>query len=278
MLLSNEKIVPVAGTVQPQNLVKWMLSHGASAITGEQIAALLGVQRNLVSHTLTTLRKKNEIITPVSGLWIPVAPEYLAAGGPPAIEMIDDIMSYLGITYYVGWLSAAAYYGAAHHAAQVFQVATNRTMRSKNTGRTTLQFYTRQNIECRSTRKREVKTGYATLSSLETTLLDVTRDLSIVGGLDNAANLVIEMCESNDIDFGLLIQAAENYPITAASRLGWLMDNFAEDEDTDALAEYVAHKTSVYAWLDSSAPTALTKYHNDKKWHLIINREVEPDV
>ena len=56
---------------------------------------------------------------------------------------IADMMSHLGVEYVVGWISAASKHGAGYQAAQVFQVATSRSLRAKAFGRSKLEFYTR---------------------------------------------------------------------------------------------------------------------------------------
>jgi predicted transcriptional regulator of viral defense system len=55
-------------------------------------------------------------------------------------------MRHLDVPYYVGWLSAAAMHGAAHHAPQVFQVAVGRHVRDRTVGRTKFRFAIRDNV------------------------------------------------------------------------------------------------------------------------------------
>jgi hypothetical protein len=38
-------------------------------------------------------------------------------------------------------------------------------------------------------------------------MLDIVNDIGIVGGIDNAANLIIELCETNQPDINVLLFA-----------------------------------------------------------------------
>jgi len=75
------------------------------------------------------LAKKNRIVRIRSGFFVIVPLEYRAAGVLPAEWFIADLMNYLEQPYYVGVLSAAALYGAAHQQPQQFQVVTTAPQR-----------------------------------------------------------------------------------------------------------------------------------------------------
>jgi predicted transcriptional regulator of viral defense system len=184
---------------------------------------------------MAVLEKKNRIVSPARGLWIPVPPEYTSWGAPPAIEIIDATMKYLKADYYVGWLSAAALYGAAHHAPQVFQVAVSRAIRERNIGRSKIQFYARSHIGSVPVVHKETRSGTVIASSPETTLLDVASDIQLSGGLNNAANIITELTQETPPDMELLVATAEFYPVSAIRRLGWILENFTDVADTESL-------------------------------------------
>jgi hypothetical protein len=58
----------------------------------------------------------------------------------------------------------------------------------------------------------------------------------LVGGIDNAANLIIELCEI-PIDFSALVAFAELYPTSAIRRLGFLLEHFTDIEEVGRGAE-----------------------------------------
>lgn len=264
-----------AGRIKASASVNWMLAHGISSITTGELAALLGIPKNHVPQRMAPLKQRREIISPVQGLWVPVPPEYMTWGAPPAIDVIDAIMRHLKTDYYIGWLSAAELLGASHHAPQVFQVATSRAIRAKSTGRSRFQFFHREHIKQVSLIQVETKSGMVPVSSRETTLLDVANDVGIVGGIDNAANLVIELCEASEPDLEALAALSAHYPVAAVRRLGYLIENFSETTGLNILRTASAMRNVSVSLLD---PQAKSRGNVDTGWNIKINREVSPDV
>ena len=129
-----------------RNLADWMLENGLVAATTAEIARLLAIPEGHVRQRMATLRSHGEVVSPARGLWVPIPHEYRSWGAPEALYYIDALMEYYKTDYCIGWLSAAELYGASHQAPQVFQVATSRPLRSKNVGRSKLQFVTRDYV------------------------------------------------------------------------------------------------------------------------------------
>ena len=260
--------------IKSSELAAWLISRGISSITTDEIASLLGIPRNQVPQRLAPTRKRKEMVLLSKGLWAPVPPEYKTWGAPPAIDIIDSLMRYHQLNYYIGWLSAAALHGASHHAPQVFQVAVSRAIRAKTIGRSRFQFYNRVHVDSITKVKVESKNGMVFVSSRETTLLDIANDIAIVGGLDNATNLIIELCDEIP-DVNEISIIAENYPSSTIRRLGYIMENFTDVSNLVQL-ESVCNKRSVSVSLLDPQISNIGAI--DKRWQLIINRKVNPDV
>jgi predicted transcriptional regulator of viral defense system len=264
-----------AGSIKASESVNWLLARGISSITTDELAALLGIPKNHVPQRMVALKRRREIVSPAQGLWVPVPPEYMTWGAPPAIDVIDSLMRHLKTDYYIGWLSAAELHGASHHAPQVFQVATSRSVRARTVGRSRFQFFLREHIKQVSVIQTETKSGMVPVSSMETTLLDVTKDVGNVGGIDNAANLVIELCEASAPDMDAIVTLSLYYPVTAARRLGFLLENFTEISGLHKLKDACAKRNITSSLLDPHAePIGVV----DAGWNIKINREVSPDV
>jgi predicted transcriptional regulator of viral defense system len=204
-----------------------------------------------------------------------VPPEYLIWGAPPAIDVIDALMRHLSVDYYVGWLSAASLHGSSHHAPQVFQVATSRAMRAKKIGRSNFQFYHRAHIHLSATDKMESRNGFVFVSSKETTLLDIVNDIGYVGGIDNAANIIIELTETTIPSIDIICSLSEHYPISAVRRLGFLMERFTDVPALDRLKKISDNREASVSILD---PQSTNNGSINKYWQLKINNEVHPDV
>jgi len=264
-----------AGQIKASESASWLLAHGISSITTNELAALLDIPKNHVPQRMAALKQRREIVSPAQGLWVPVPPEFMTWGAPPAIDVIDALMRHLKSVYYIGWLSAAELHGASHHAPQVFQVATSRAIRARTAGRSRFQFFHREHISKVSMIHTETKSGSVPVSSKETTLLDVANDIGIVGGIDNAANLVIELCEASEPDIEALVALSIYYPVTASRRLGFLMENFTEISGLTLLKTACENRNASSSLLD---PQAEPGGAIDAEWNIKINREVSPDV
>ena len=261
--------------IKATKLALWLLSQGISSITTDEIAALLAIPKNQVSQRLIPLKKRGEMVLLANGLWAPVPPEYSTWGAPPAIEIIDALMSYLNTDYYVGWLSASELYGVSHHAPQVFQVAASRAIRTKKIGRSVLRFYHRNHILQAAIVRLESRNGTVPVSSRETTMLDVASDIEYVGGIDNAANLIIELCETSKPDLSAINALSKHYPASAVRRLGYLMECFTDVSGLEQLKSNSDIRCATASLLDPQSANVGTI---DKRWRLKINREVCPDI
>ena len=261
--------------IRATDLTNYLLSRGISSITTTEIAALLGIPAKQVPQRMQALKRKGVIMAPAKGLWMPVPPEYMTWEAPPAIDMIDSLMKHLGARYYVGWLSAAAYLGASHHAPQVFQVAVSRSIRNRILGRSDIRFFHRSNIDNISKVLIESKSGMTPISSREATMLDIANDVSIAGGLDSVANLVIELYEAEKPSISSIIGLSQYYPASALRRLGWLLENFTDTGDINLLKEAASNREAAASLLD---PLSGRNGILDAGWSLKLNSIVEPDV
>jgi predicted transcriptional regulator of viral defense system len=94
-------------------IVDWTLARGQHFVTTDEVARLVGVEPDIVSVSLQHAREAPKIVSVTKGAWVPVPPEYRAAGAPPPLHYIDPLMRHLGHPYYVGLLSAARLHGDA---------------------------------------------------------------------------------------------------------------------------------------------------------------------
>jgi len=263
------------GAVKATETASWLLSRGINAATTEDISGLIGVPENQVRQRMASLVKRREMVSPARGLWIPVPFEYRQWGAPEATQFIDFMMRHLNAQYYVGWMTAASFYGASHHAPQVFQVAVSKAVNNRMIGRSDIRFYQRSNVGALPTTRIKTATGAITVSTRAATMLCAANDTDLVAGLDNAANIIMELSETDEPFLDEVSTCAYLFPITALRRLGWILENYTDTKGLDKIQE-----------ISQQSPVRLSKlsmYHSysnhvDEKWSLNINVEVEPDV
>lgn len=263
-----------AGSIRASELPDWALSHGITSLSTAEVMHLCGLPANQVSQRMASLRKSGKLFSPARGLWVPIPPEYRTWGAPDPMSYIDDMMAHLGANYLVGWLTAAERHGASHHAAQVFQVATSKTVQPRTFGRSRLEFFTRSYVGSATQTVNLLRKTGVNIASPGTTMLMLTADPGISAGMSNVANLVIELAEEHP-DFGTEVAAdAPLFTDTALRRLGWLLDTFGPGAP-DRLADYSASLVSEVSFL---SPASARTGRLDPKWRIVINEEVDPDI
>lgn len=260
--------------MKPSELVDWMLSQGINTITSEECAYLFGVPKKEVSQRLTTLRRKNALVSVAKGLWVAVSPELRAMGAPEPLYYIDTLLKHYDCNYCVGWLSAAALQGASHQAPQVFQVAADKMLRDRVIGRSRLKFYDRSYIS--SLKKKRITTTAGTVwaASPGATMLMVASDLILAAGIDNAATIITELAEEHPDYMKDVRESAGLFPVTAVCRLGWMLEHIADEHDLEEL-ERVCRSKEAPAFL---SPYGSKKGSLNKRWNIIENRKIEADV
>ncbi len=259
-------------TLRAPELADWALAHGRASLTGTEIAQILDVPEDQVRRRLHAPARRNEWVTPTRGLWIPVPPEYRTWGASPGIEIIDAMMRHRGIRYYVGWLSAAALYGAGHQAPQVFQVAVDRQMRDRIVGRTRFVFAQRD-IDRVPALDHPTRSGSARVSTVAATMLDVADDVERAGDIDNVATVILELAEHESFDVSDLSRLASLFPAAAGRRVGRLLEHnqWNGDLDLEPLRQAVRDAVPSPSRLDPASPD---RGFLDPTWMVRINADV----
>jgi len=262
------------GMIRPSDLNEWIISHGLSSVTTEEIAHLLGIPAKEVPQRLVSSRTKGRLVSVARGLWIAVSSEYREMGAPEPIHYIHDLMDFYECEYCVGWLTASSIYGASHQASQVYQVATTKKLRKRTIGRSELQFFYRSYVPFVTKTRISLSNGSAYISTLGATMLMVAADPVICAGIDNAATIICELVDNNSDYMKDIIKNAPLFPMAAVSRLGWILDHLADASDLNELSDYCSK---------SSEPALLSPGSGrigaiEKKWNVIENRNIEVDI
>ena len=258
----------------PRNLADHFLASGRYTFTLREAEETLGVEGAAAYSILSRRRRRHEIFSPAHGLYVAVPPDYRSWGVVPGEWFVDAIMRHLGRPYYVGLLSAAAMHGAAHQAPQVFQVMTDRRelIRNRDLGRVRLRFYASKHVTEDSTTRITVPSGYAVVSSKETTVVDLVGRPRVSGGLSNVATVLRELGELNGSE---LARVASRRGRTIVRRVGWLVDRFGQVDDPEALRQAARLDVGDPVLLD---PSKGRRGKADAAWQVRVNTQVEADV
>ena len=247
--------------VRPRNLSGFadgLQASGRYTFRREEAVSALGVSEIALRSAARRLAAKGRICAPRRGFYAIVPAEYSRAGAPPPSWFIDDLMKFHGQPYYVGLLSAAALYGAAHQQPQVFQVVTGITLRPITVGRTRIRFF--------------LKWHLAETPTTEATALDLVRYPGSAGQPGNVATVLAELSEK--INPKRLVAAARaEVELSVVQRLGFLLEHAASSGVAAPLAEWLATKRPRPVPLRPERKPKVTE--KDSRWQILVNDRVE---
>jgi predicted transcriptional regulator of viral defense system len=230
------------------NFLDRQLAKGRAYFCKEAAAADLQRSQQALQAALGRMAKRGRLVSPCRGFYLILRPEDRTLGAPDPARWIDPLMGHLSLDYRISLLRAAAFHGAAHQAAMVFQVIVPRQLPAITIGRQRVEFMF-QTPKAFSVANRpewldRMKTdaGFAKVAGVELTLLDICRYFHRAGGINAAAQAVHDL--GGNARVKILAAAARAYEQTAVRRLGFLLARFGHDRQARALLPFAAKAKS----------------------------------
>jgi predicted transcriptional regulator of viral defense system len=251
-----------------------LAANGRYSFTSADARAALGVSADAAKLAINRLSKQGAVAAPGRGFYVIVPPEYRSLGCLPAEQFIPALMDLKGQPYYVGLLSAAQYYGAAHQRPQEFQVFLEKNRRPISCGKVRIRFIARKQARKVQVRNFNTPRGRIHVSTPGATAVDLAGYPQYAGGLSQVATVLSELAD--ELSSEGLAAAAATAPLPWAQRLGYLLEQAGAAHVTAALQEYVHEHAREYTLLMPGASTS--KAQRLKDWKLLINADVESDL
>lgn len=265
-------------SIRASELPDELIARGRHWITLSEVAQLLEVPSDQVPPIMARLRKKGRVFSPTRGAYVPIPAEYRSWGAVPAAHFVDPLMAQLKHLYYVGYLSAAEVYGATHQHPQVFQVVTTARVRNRSFGRVSLEFIKDLDAADRPVVVVNTPTGTMRVATPEVTLLDLVASPRHGGGLSNVTTVAADLIASGRLEPDEVVRAAGSYPVAVVQRCGWILDHVARligvPIVTDSLAALARARVEPAA-LAAGGPRSGDL---DRRWNVLVNADVEPDL
>lgn len=257
-------------------------ASGRRHFTSEDLIKDLGISAVAARSGLYRLKKDAKLISPISGLYIIVPPEYKPYGSIPAEELVPIMMKHLKAEYYVALLSAASYFGAAHQKSARFQVISNKRIKhSLEFGQVAIELIYKNSLVNSPTQEFTVNTGYLRVATPELIAIDLFKYAKRSAGISHIATVLSELTYS--IDENKLIKLAESMDeICQIQRLGYIiekidmMDENKKQSIVDMLAEYLKNSDRPFVSLVPYIPRK--GYPKCEKWKIIENTDFESDL
>src|SRR5687767_6455670 len=129
-----------------RSYIRDLAASGHYSFTSDEARAALRVSADATKLALHRLIRDGEVASPARGFYVIVPPEYRSLNCLPAEQFIPALMMRAGLSYYTGLLTAAQYYGAAHHRPQEFQVMLAKPRRPIHCGQVRVAFFVRKRL------------------------------------------------------------------------------------------------------------------------------------
>ena len=260
-------------------IARWvdgLAAQGRSTFTSTDVQSETGGTDAARKLALNRLVRRRILFQPHHNFYVVVPPEYRLVGAPPPLWYIDALMRFLALPYYVGLLSAAAFYGSADQAPQQFQVCTSRPIRRLTRGPVQILWFVKKTAAVSPVHERTTPNGYVRISTPESTALDLVQYARHAGQLSHVATVLNELRESLTYYEMLAALEASRVP-AAAQRLGFLLSHAdaAQSPATDALEHWLSNTPHTAVPLQSGTSTA--DFPLDSRWRVVINTVIEPD-
>jgi hypothetical protein len=231
-----------------------------------------------IANSLSRLVSRKLLALPAKGFYCVIPSQYALHGVLPPSYYVNQLMTYCGKPYYVGLLSAAVFWGAAHQRPQQFSVMTvpPKFQRSKNRNNLLLWFY-RQSIPEKFLLEKNTETSSVKYSNAELTALDLVQFEQHIGGLSRAATVLSELLENTEFN-GASNELFSYTTLPTIQRLGYIVDIILEDKvQADVIyREMTKYRNKIqYCFLSNSHKR--DKEFANKRWRVYVNVEIEPD-
>lgn len=256
------------------DLIDLLASQGQYHFTTKEAVDHLGVSIAAARAAIRRLQGRGLVAAPYRGFHVIVPPEYRRLGCLPADQFIPQLMEHLDLAYYAALLTAGRYHGAAHQQPQIFQVVVAQNRPPITCGEVRISFVARRNAADVPTVRLNTPRGHLAISTPEATAFDLVGYPHHSGGIDNVATVLAELAER--LDPAALASLAPLSPVPWAQRLGYLLEQVGAADKTGPLAEHVAIVVNETTTLVPIAPAQGAPY--DKRWRLLANVQVEPDL
>lgn len=248
--------------------------HGRYVFTRAEAGAVADGTDSAIKMALYRLKRAGAIVSPRRDFYVVVPREYRSAGAPPATWFIDDLMRHLGRRYYVALLSAAALHGAGHQRPMAFQVITDAAERDIEVGRVRIDFHVSRRLAGAATQAMQTETGAMVVATPETTVFDLVRFPQASGSWGNVATVIAELADVLRPE--ALAAGAARVARADVQRLGWLLDFVGRPRLGDALvAALGAHRLATTPLTPNRDATGAAV---DRRWRVLVNDDVEPDL
>lgn len=253
--------------------------QGKFAFNIDEVISALGITLIAARHSAHRLSKKRRLFRAYRHFYVIVPLEYQDVGCPPPELFINLLMQHMETDYYVGLLSAAAFYGAISQQPTCFQIITAKYSRLIGTPHTNIQLYQSSCMYKNGIEQQKTPAGYISVSTPELTAFDLVRYARVIGSYNQVATVLGE--------FGKRLRAKKLSTLAKKicqehgewaywQRLGYLLDTVGHKHIADPLATVInSYQPSFSYFVPGKTENILEK---SSRWRLYINETIKTNI
>lgn len=254
-------------------LIEDMETEGRLTFTVQEAMGHLNLERKNTLAVLGGLKRAKRIVSLSKGfysLWHPSERKF----GIHPLPILDALMKFRNCPYYVGLLSAADHYGAAHHKPQVLQVIIPKQIRFRKAKELAISFHVSIKFPTEGLSSMKVQGEKAIFSSPERTALDLFCFESACGGFKNICLVIRDLIPKLRPED--LKKTIDKYPYSSSvQKLGYMLEYFNSDKQlVEILNKWAGKKELSNIALSSRLPK---KGRVHPLWHIIENAKIEEE-
>ena len=243
------------------------ISKGVSVITVESLMECRESRKSSTIPYLSRMMAQKKIKPIAKGIYKILSPQESASETVDPKTYIDALMFNLKHEYYIGLLSAAEHYGAAHHRPMTLQVVAPTQIRLAKEYTQTISFFSSSTFMKNLTIRKMNAAGFIIYASPILTVYDLIRYETHSGTLYNCINVIKELAPKIRIsDCKRLLK--ENYSFATIQRLGYLLSKLGFHKLSNQLL-VIKKKIKVPVQLSRMEPPLLKPC--DLMWHIVDN-------
>jgi predicted transcriptional regulator of viral defense system len=259
-------------TLSPQEsrVVLALTEERRREVRRPEIIKLLGVSPKAADHVIESLRQKGWLERASWGKYIFIPPDQ----GPEALgeSNVLALASRVAESYYIGYGSAAAYYGLTTQHRRVVIIVTPVHLRARDIGEAKIQIVNPKPEKFFGFVPVDVLGHQVMMSDREKTAIDCIDRPSLAGGVAEAASIVVSACRR--LDWGKTAEYLERIDSTAlVRRFGWVADHGNADMPADIRQRLLGlAMRGPRTWMGPNPKTQVRgAIGYDKTWRLIVN-------
>jgi predicted transcriptional regulator of viral defense system len=251
--------------------------RGVTTFSFQQILCVFqGHSEKALKTDIARLILSKRIENVYKGFYVIIPTQYKLKGVVPPAYYINELMEFIGKSYYVGLLSAAAIYGASHQRAMLTQIVTTGPRARISKRNALIDWNYRQQIPSELIETRNAEMGRINYSSAELTAVDIIQFANKIGGYQRATTVLAELVDI--IDISKMENILQYTTTSTMQRLGFLLEYILLEQDKADKLYYILKKQKGYLddiLMSTEHPASDSPEKN--RWRVNMNIGIEID-